>query len=94
MAKRRAKAPARPRARRDALPQGKAETLKVFPFALRPGDGHTDDEGKEWVVLDNPESYKSGKMVMVRFGQPGDPSALWEHAWPAHQKVTIRRPTR
>jgi hypothetical protein len=70
------------------------KSLRVFPFDLQPGDRHTDDEGKEWVVLDNPESYRAGKMVMVRFGHPNDPSARWERAWPAHQKVSVRRSTR
>jgi hypothetical protein len=64
----------------------------VFPHDVHPGDRHTDAEGREWEVLDHPAVFRQGKMVQVRLGLPGDPSALWEPSWPAHQRITIRRP--
>jgi len=75
MAKRRTRpkpapsAPPEPNPRRlsiDASASGGAETLRLFPHELQPGDIWRDEHGAEWRVAAAPHTYREGKRVGVR----------------------------
>jgi hypothetical protein len=89
-----ARAPAKPAppAARPAPAAG--ESLRVFPSQLRPRDLVTDDQGAEWEVSRHSAFYQQGKTHVVRMQTPGDPSTVWQHVWPAHVRIAIRRPRR
>src|SRR5262249_23231994 len=68
-----------------------ADRIAGFPPKLRTGDRYTDDSGQVWIVTGPPTGLRHGKMMMVRFKGTDDGRAQWQHVWPAHERVRVRR---
>src|SRR6266436_5370823 len=70
-------------------------TLTIFPDQLHLGDRFAEadvgDEERVWEVVSRPVTYKQGHEVRARVQRPGEPRTAREHAWPAHQKISVRR---
>ena len=67
------------------------DTASVLPMDLEIGDRFTA-EGFEWEVLTHPTSMHGAKRLRARVVRPGVPETEREVTWPAHERVTIRRP--
>jgi hypothetical protein len=68
-----------------------ASSASVLPMDLQVGDRFTA-EGFEWEVLTHPTAMHGAKRLRASVVRPGVPETEREVTWPAHERVTIRRP--
>ena len=75
------------------MPRSSMRTRRMLPMDLRVGDRFTDEEG-DWEIVTHPVAYRDGKAFEATVRPVDHPGSDKGVTWPAHERVTIRRPPR